>query len=241
MSDTNIRTLSDAVSNAATAKTGRVKVARSAVIVSYNASTNTARVRPSVRERVRVDGETVFADEFEIPNLPVSWPGCAGGVVFMWPLPEGTDVTLLVRDVCHDEVDAGLAIPSTPASTRRWDLSDAEVIPFGLNARSKPPSGAYSTTHPVIWLADGRWLAVGDSDAAKALALAEETAARISRLESFVNTATYAVSGAATVAPSPVPFTGALGGPACVASVVATPVASTTEASIHTTRIKVDQ
>lgn len=241
MSDTNIPTLTDATRNAADRATGKVKVARSATIVSYTAATNTARVRPSVRDRVRIDGETVFADELEIPNLPVIWPGVPDVCSFMWPLPAGTDVTLLVRDVSHDEVDAGLAIPSTPASTRRWDLSDAEVIPFGFNARNTPPDGAYSATSPVTWLADGKWLAVGADDAAKTLALAQETAARIARVESFLNGATYAVSGTATVAPSPAPFTGATGAPACVASVVVGSVAGTTEASIRSTRIKVDE
>ena len=90
-------------------------------------------------------------------------------------------------------------------------------------------------------LAAGTALRVGSASASSAVALAQQTAARLDRVEAYLNTATYAVSGSVTTAPNPAPFSGAVAVlPRSVASVVATPVAATTEAAVASSRLYTD-
>ena len=209
--------------------------------MSFDPAANEASVIPCTRERVVIDGGEVWADEIVIPKLPVLWPGDGAGVSIAWPLPVGAVVVILVRDTSHDEVDSGGALPTTPASARRWDLADAAVLPFGWSARDPLLSSAYDASQPVVRLPAGAALLVGSSTAARALALATETAERIERIEAYLNTATYATAAGPTTAPSPPPFSGTTSLlPLCSASVVVGSVPATTAAAIQTTRIKVD-
>ena len=222
--DTTYRArLADAIREGAQASTGRVRVCVDAEIVSYDPSTTTARVRPCVRELVRIVDGLVYADALEIPGVPVRWPGDGSGVAITWPLPVGSIVPLLIRDRSHDEVDDGAVVPTQPASQRRWDLSDAEVLPLAWSARDPLPSSASSSTAPVVLLPAGQALLVGEATAARALALATETAARIKAIEDAINNLELPVAGAVAGPPVPAVFE-----------------TFTTAADIETTRIKVD-
>jgi hypothetical protein len=215
--------LADAIREGAAAATGRIRVCVDAEIVSYDSSTTTAKVRPCVRELVRVVDGLVYADALEISNVPVRWPGDGSGVAITWPLPVGAIVPLVIRDRSHDEVDDGAVVPSEPVSQRRWDLADAEVLPLAWSARDPLPSSASSSTCPVVLLPAGQKLLVGEATAARALALATETAAKLAAIETVINTLTLPVSGATAGPPVPVPF-----------------VTTTTATDIQTLRIQVD-
>lgn len=222
--DTTYRArLADAIREGAQASTGRVRVCVDAEIVSYDPSTTTARVRPCVRELVRVADGLVYADALEIPGVPVRWPGDGSGVAITWPLPVGSIVPLLIRDRSHDEVDDGAVVPSAPVSQRRWDLADAEVLPLAWSARDPLPSSASSSTAPVVLLPVGQALLIGEATAARALALATETAARIKAIEEAINDLELPVSGGIAGPPVPAVFE-----------------TFTTAADIQTARIKVD-
>lgn len=215
--------LADAIREGAAAATGRIRVCVDAEIVSYDSSTTTARVRPCVRELVRVVDGLVYADALEISNVPVRWPGDGSGVAITWPLPVGAIVPLVIRDRSHDEVDDGAVVPSEPVSQRRWDLSDAEVLPLAWSARDPLPSSASSSTAPVVLLPVGQALLIGEATAARALALATETAARIKAIEEAINDLELPVSGGIAGPPVPAVFE-----------------TFTTAADIQTARIKVD-
>ena len=125
-----------------------------------------------------------------------------------WGIRPGSRGTLLVRDVSHDEVDAGAAIPVTPASSRRWNLADGEFWP-GFIVPGSLASGAYRGDEQIVLaLPSGEALRVGDSTAAKALAIAEDTADRLVRLESLFTAHTHPVAGAVASAQTPPPYTG---------------------------------
>ena len=241
--------LADVAARAGEQATGRVRVSRACTIQQYDTIKNIATIVPAVRERVIIATGEVWADEIAIPNVPVLWPGDGSGVSVTWPLPVGAVVLMLVRDVSHDEVDSGGALPASPVSARRWDLSDVAVLPFGWSARDPLQSDAYSGTQPVIRLPANRAVLIGANTAARTLALAEETAARVERIEAYLNTATFLVlpdpddpaHPLITQAPTPPPFTGTTSAiPRSSKSVVAVPVLATTVFDVRTTRIKVD-
>ena len=213
-------------------------------VVSYDAAEQLADVRLCVQvpEVDPATGEIVGLVAPVVRGRPVMWPA-GGGASFVWGLSAGDLAVGLIRSRSHDEVDSGSAVPVTPASTRRGNLSDLVVVPLiGGGASPLGASAVRSDGQPVLVPGGaGDALFVGSSTAAKALALAEESAARIARIENFLNTATYAVAGPVTMVPSPPPFTGApVVAPVCVASVVAVPAAATTTAALASTRIKVD-
>ena len=215
--------LADVAARAGEQATGRVRVSRACTIQQFDTIRNIATIIPAVRERVIIATGEVWADEIAIPNVPVLWPGDGSGVSVTWPLPVGAVVLMLVRDVSHDEVDSGGALPASPVSARRWDLSDVAVLPFGWSARDPLQSDAYSGTQPVIRLPVNRAVLIGANTAARALALATETAAKLAAIEGVLNALVLPVSGATAGPPTPIPFP--------------TP---TVAADIQTTRIKVD-
>lgn len=214
-----------------------------AEVLAYDAAAQTADVRLCVQipDLDPASGEVVGLVAPVLRGRRVLWPG-GGGVSLVWSLGVGELVLVEVRSRSHDEVDSGSAVPVTPASTRRGNLSDLVVIPLRGDAAALPSSAFRSDGQPVLVPGGaGDALFVGASTAAKALALAEESAARIARIENFLNSATYAVAGPVTTPPSPQPFTGApVVAPVCVASVVAVPAAATTTAALASSRIKVD-
>jgi hypothetical protein len=221
--DTTLRArLADATARAAGAAAAKVRTSIPVEIVSYDPTTTTARIRQAVREPVQTEDGLVYADALDVPGVPVAWPG-VGDDVLTWPLPAGSIVTALVRDRSCDEVDAGADLPSTPASLRRWSWADAMVLPFAVGRRNPLPASATVSSGILARLSSGAALRVGDSTAAQALALAQETAGRLSAIESVINALTLPVSGATAGPPTPIPFP--------------TP---TTAADIQTTRILVD-
>jgi hypothetical protein len=213
-------------------------------VVAYDPDAQTADVRLCVQVP-EVDPDTGEISGLIAPVLrgrPVMWPS-GGGMSLVWGLAQGDIAQGVIRSRSHDEVDSGSAVPVTPASTRRGNLSDLVVVPLVGGGASPLAAAAYRSDGQPVLVPGGAGdaLHVGASTAAKALALAEESAARIARIENFLNSATYAVSGPVTTAPSPPPFTGApVVTPVCIASVVAAPAAATTTAALASTRIKVD-
>lgn len=235
-------TIARATAAASSAALSQVRVARYAEVVSYDTATQTATIREIVREpRLNADGEIVAPEPVQVGGVPVQWPN-AGGRSITWGLDQGDTGLALVRDISHDEVDAGAATPTIPASLRRFNWSDAVFLPGATIPGDPLPSSAVRSDGQPVWaLPSGEAVHIGDSMAAKTLALAQETAARVERIEAYLNTATYSTPAGPTVAPSPPPFTGTTSTvPVCTASVVVGSVAATTTAALQSGRIKVD-
>lgn len=212
-------TIANAVIGAAERAVAAVAVARTVAVVSYNADQQTVRVR-----------EVVGEDPIEIDGVPIQWPG-GGGRSITWGLEAGDLGTLLVRDVSHDEVDAGSALPVNPASSRRWNIADGVFCPGFVVPGSLASSAYRSDGQMVIALPVGEVLRIGDSTAAKALAIAEDVRDRLVRLESLFTAHTHPVAGAVASAQTPPPYTG-VG--------VYTPGPVTTTADLASGRVMVD-
>lgn len=126
----------DIIREAIRAGLGGVHVSLPAVVVAYNPALQQATVKPIVHERFK-DVRTGLeipnpAPPLPIPNLPVVWPSGMGGTVGLTHgLAPGDPVTLLVGDRSTDEWRATGAPDVLPLDGRRFDLSDAVVIPGG--------------------------------------------------------------------------------------------------------------
>ncbi len=97
------------------------------VVVSYNAATNRAVVRPSV-PKVGADGEVIDAPN--IVEVPVHWNAAGGGNVSMtMPLKPGDHVLLSFQQRSMEGYLNGNN--SAPDDPRQFDISDCVAIPGG--------------------------------------------------------------------------------------------------------------
>ena len=181
-------TIANAVIGASERAVAAVLVARTVVVVSYDADQQTVRVR-----------EVVAEDPIEIDGVPVRWPIDAPpgeeprGMT--WGIRVGSRGTLLVRDVSHDEVDAGAAIPVTPASSRRWNLADGEFWP-GFVVPGSLASGAYRVDgQMVIALPSGEALYLGASTATLRLVIEDVLRPYLVSLKAAYDAHTHTVAG----------------------------------------------
>ncbi len=224
-----------------------VQVAIDARVVSYDRTTQTASVQPVVRAVYQIGDREVAVELPELKGVPVQWPATSGAALHL-PLAAGDRVLLIIRDRSHDEIDQN-GIPSSgtvePDSARRFSLSDAVAVP--AREEGGLPSEATNASDPVLYMTAGGTLRIGDGAATQALALAQETAAKIRRIESYLNQSTFSVvptgGGPAigvTTAPTPSPFAGATGSLFALASAVAAPEAATLTANVASTRVSTD-
>ena len=131
-------------------------------------------------------------------------------------LDVGDVVTLLVRSVSHDEVDSGGVTPALPQATRRMDLSDAVVLPgHPIPADGAPSSSYHSSGAPVLDMKGGDVFRVGDSTAAKALALAEKVDARLTAIQAAYDAHTHVSVTSLGTPTVPVPLIGPLAATDC--------------------------
>lgn len=123
-------TLEEVLSGWARRATAEVNVSLPGVVLSYNSTTQTATVRPVVRESFEDDDEEVYDTTFApIPSVPVAhWR--AGSFSIHAPLKPGDFVTLLVSDRSIDEFMATGSDDVTPQMLRRFDWTDAIAIPM---------------------------------------------------------------------------------------------------------------
>jgi hypothetical protein len=125
-----IRTLEGTLASWANRAVSEVNVSLPGVVLDYDTATQTATVRPVVREAFEDDDERIFMTEFEpIPSVPVAhWR--AGGFTMHAPLLPGDIVTLVVSDRSIDEFMATGNTDNIPQVLRRFDWSDAVAIPM---------------------------------------------------------------------------------------------------------------
>lgn len=176
-----------------------VNVAVSATVKSYNRTRQTVEVEAMVQpSRDLLDGSREFVPFPVVRNVPVLWP--ASGVASLtWDLETGDEVLLIVRDRSHAEVRAGAALPTKPASGRRWSLIDAVAIP-GLATRALDSSAVGA--NPTLAMRAGKGLRVGASTASKALALAEKVDAELTKIATAHNSHTHTIPSGSSGTPS---------------------------------------
>lgn len=95
-------------------------------IESYNAEAGTCSVQPLVRRKGKA---TEATSRPVLTGVPVMWPG-GGGAQVRWPLAAGDECVIMFAsaDTSGWRRSGGEA---DPASGRRFNLSDAVVLPHG--------------------------------------------------------------------------------------------------------------
>lgn len=122
--------LGDAIVEVVTGEIALIRTCTPARVLAYDPTTERATVQPVLRGRfVDLDAEELVAElPAPLANRPVLW-AAAGVFGLDGELSVGDDVVLLVSDRSIAEWVAQAGDDITPADLRRFDLSDALVLP----------------------------------------------------------------------------------------------------------------
>lgn len=200
MSDA-IPTLSEIVERALASRVADVHVSMPGEIVSYDAATQTATVRPGVRRVVLSEDDDQVAEEIPpIENVPVSWQGC-GALTLHGVLTAGDTGDIIFSSVSHNEWQATGRV-STPGDLKPHNLGSAKFYP-GLRSRKN----AAPDTDNSIGVPGGLRVHFGSSD------VSIGSGAQSVVLEQLLVTALTAIfaAGASAGGPGAANFTAAQG------------------------------
>lgn len=201
-------TLADLLRQTQAAALGRVHTATPGTILSYDAARQAATVQPALRIP-STDPETgarVFRKLPPIASCPVLWPS-GGGCSLTWPLEQGDPCTILVAERSTDEYRATGGRDVEPQDPRRFDWSDALVLPAWTPFNAPIPTAGIHATAAVLRADE---LRLGSSAATDWIALASLVLARLNAIETAFNAHTHAATGA---------WTGTVGGAAATGTV----------------------
>ena len=199
MSDNARPRLVSALAAWSRAAAAEVVVARSAEVVDVDAD-GCVSVRMLTPIQEVVAGSPRWVEAPILPRIPVAY--MAIGDLTITAAPSiGDRGLVLVRDVAHGEVDDGQggAVVS-PEDPRRWDPVDAVYLPVALTD-SRWSTAKTPATGGAVVLAAGTALRVGSATGSSAVALAQQTNARLEALETFASTHVHTggvLSGALT-------------------------------------------
>jgi len=165
---------------------------------SYDPEKQQANVRYCTKQVRQVDGALVYTDVKIEYDVPVSFPA-GGGRSMTWGLEPGDLAMGIVRRDSHDEVDAGSAIPSEPASLRKFSTSDLVVQPGAGRPGAPLPSSAWRQDgQMVLRLPSGEALFVGASTAALRLVIEDVLKPYLDAMKAWSDEHTHLVTGVAT-------------------------------------------
>jgi hypothetical protein len=175
-------------------------------ILSYDNSTQLAKVQPIFKTSfLNDDNEEIIKDRPPIENVPVIFFR-AGGYFISFPVSTNDPVLLVFSQRSIDaymETDGKKTID--PIDNRKFDLSDCFCIPGMITGKNKLSNTlsnglkiAKEDDSTIIQIASNGEVQIkagavrlGSLTANKALALAQETNARLSAIESSFNTHTH--------------------------------------------------
>lgn len=128
---TNAPTLKDALAASMSRALEGVHTSMPGTVVSYDRTTQTATIRPAIRQTYRTgDGKLATEKLPDIPSVPVLFPTSAAASL-TFDLAAGDPVILLVGESSTDEYRTGDSDDNDPQDVRRFDLSDSVAIPGG--------------------------------------------------------------------------------------------------------------
>lgn len=184
-SETTRPTLEELLRLTQAATLGRIHTITPAVIVAYDPVKQRATVQPTIRIP-RTNPET-GAREFNkvdvISNCPVLWPS-GGGFSITFPLAIGDPVTLLIAERSTDEYRATGAQDVSPQDARRFDWTDALVLPaWRPFADPLPPTGY----DPSAMVLSASVVKVGDNTAFDPVVLQSLLSGFLSTLKSWLD------------------------------------------------------
>lgn len=127
-----VPTLADTLRRAVEHHLEGVHTSMPGVVVSYDHATQTATIRPTVRQLYHdpAAGQLVSQAYPDLPHVPILFPAAAAAAL-TFELAAGDPVILLFGEASTDEWRNGAAEDNTPVDPRRFDLSDAVAIPGG--------------------------------------------------------------------------------------------------------------
>lgn len=183
----------------ARAATAKVHTCLPGIVVSYDATTQSATVQPAVRGKYRAPGtgELVSYQMPVIANVPVAFPSAAG-ISITWPLAAGDPVTLVFAERSIDEWKTVGGNDATARDVRRHDLSDAIAIPGGRPFSDAVPAGGIDAT-ALVMRAD--LIKLGSSAASVFVALSSLVDARIAAIVAAYNLHTHGTGIGPTTTP----------------------------------------
>lgn len=159
-------TLAEVIQNFIDANAIEWRTSIPGIIESFDRNTSTCQVRiPILSSFIDDDGESVEETIPPIENVPVSYPGgSAGGfkLTFTWPLEKGDPVTVMFADRSIDKFMDSDGEDVDPVDLRRFDLSDAYVVPLMFGPHSKRPDQPVDEDGFVIGLDNGTQIFIGD-------------------------------------------------------------------------------
>jgi len=188
VSSTDDPTLADALQAAVRSAVGQVRTAVPAVLLSYDRSTQRARIRPTVRIPFRDPSTGLVSEYVQLPavsNVPVQWVGGANGSITVDPAEGDTGMMML----CDRDIAAWKRTgneDTSPGDTRRMDLSDAVFILGLYSDADLLPSSAYAEGAMVLRSDDVR---LGSASASSKVALNDEVASDFTTLKNAISAA----------------------------------------------------
>lgn len=172
-----------------------VHVSMPGLIVSYDAASQTATVRPALRRVVADENGDLVAEELPpIPNVPVCWPG-GSGLTVHGTLAAGDTGDLIFSSWSHSEWQASGRV-STPGDLRANSLGHAKLYP-GLRSRANAaPDTDNSIGIPGGLRAHFAAGAVSIGNGGDFVALAQKVLAELTALKGFIASAAATETGA---------------------------------------------
>lgn len=209
--------LAELIRRAIASERADIQVSMPGIVVSYDADAETATIQPATRRaRYNAEDEIVAEEINPIQNVPVIWPSCAAFSI-SGVLAPGDGVDLVFSTYSHSGY-RNTGNVATPQDLRPQSLSYPKAYP-GFKAKKdtgkdtdnsigKPTTGA---TNPARLHFTGSGVEVGKT-ALDYVALAQQTEARLTALETFATSHTHATAGTGTPSPG-VPTFAPSGGP----------------------------
>lgn len=169
----------------------QMHVALPGKVESYDASTQTASIKPMVKQVTEAEEGEISESLPVIPNVPIAFPR-AGGFFVSFPVAKGDTVLLVFCDASIDEWRA-TDKESEPGDLRKHTLSGAVAIP-GVYANANKLSDAHDENMVMgedgggqIHIKPNGEVHLGSEDASDWVALADLVKDEISGLRDTVN------------------------------------------------------
>lgn len=180
-----------------------VRTSMAGVIVSFDANTMRATVRPGVRVlAVDLDSPAEVDTLPDIPDVPVLFPSCAFGILY-WPLAAGDPVRLEFSEQDDSEFywNADAVVPVNPAALRRHGSA---VVCRPEGTRGTGALGAEDAAKMFLGKPGGVGIQMDHSEVKLGGSAATEKVALVSDLNALV---TWILGGVCAAPGSPVAYT----------------------------------
>lgn len=177
--------LADVILDAIRSELATVHTSLPGRVLDYDAATQTATVQLGVQfSRRGLDDERIPYTPSPLAGVPILWPTGGGGAYSdTWPLERGDEVWVHFAERSIDEWVMSDTSVVTPASIRRFNLSDAVATPAQSSRKSPLPGNAVADARVIR----GDEIRLGSAAASDYVALASLVKRELDALWSAFN------------------------------------------------------